>query len=596
MAASTSPTLKLPTAGGQLESYTPRRAAAFAAPDLGVPFTRIAYSAAHVVADPRSHVDPWLDAALDWDATIAYRQRLWSLGLGVAEAMDTAQRGMGLDWPTSLELIRRSLDAARDYPGALVASGCGTDHLVADASTTVDDVIAAYEEQMGAIERHGGRLIVMASRALAKVAKSPADYERVYDRALMQAKQPVILHWLGDMFDPALAGYWGSSDVDTAMTTALGVIAANPGKVDGIKISLLDKGKEIAMRRRLPEGVRMYTGDDFNYAELIAGDGTGAATNQQHSDALLGIFDAIAPAASAALSKLAANDLEGFHAILAPTVPLSRHIFKAPTRFYKTGIVFLAWLNGHQSHFTMVGGQQSARSMLHFAEGLQARRCGRPARATRTRHSAHAPAAGAAWHRGLIAAEQQQLPDRTEPMRDFSADHRWLSINTATLRGAGGLDTIIEACARHGIRAISPWRDQVAAIGLARTAVARYACTAWLCRATAAAACTPATMRQDRVCGAGRQPACHRRGEDARRGLPGARCRRGGGHCRRGTDLGRARQGPDGRPQRRARRHRRHPRIRALGRHAAGHRAAASDVCGRPCLRQHAGTGARPLR
>ena len=299
MAATASPALKLPTAGGRLESYTPRRAAAFAAPDRALPFTRIAYSAAHVVADPRAGIDPWLEAALDWDATIAYRQRLWSLGLGIAEAMDTAQRGMGLDWPTSLELIRRSLDAARDYPGALVASGCGTDHLTADASTTVDDVIAAYEEQMAAIERHGGRLIVMASRALAKVANSPADYERVYDRVLMQAKQPVILHWLGNMFDPALAGYWGNSDVDAAMTTALGVIAANPGKVDGIKISLLDKGKEIAMRRRLPEGVRMYTGDDFNYAELIAGDATGLATNQQHSDALLGIFDAIAPAASA---------------------------------------------------------------------------------------------------------------------------------------------------------------------------------------------------------------------------------------------------------------------------------------------------------
>ncbi|MEP6740318.1 MAG: dihydrodipicolinate synthase family protein [Caldimonas sp.] len=371
MADSSSLTIKLPAADGRIETYALRGTAPFAATTQRKPFTRIAYSAAHVVADPLASVDPWLTAALDWDATIAYRQRLWSLGLGVAEAMDTAQRGMGLDWPTSLELIRRSLDAAKDYPGALVASGCGTDHLAADAATSVDDVIRAYEMQMEAIEAHGGKLIVMASRALSRVAASPADYERVYDRVLMQSRQPVILHWLGDMFDPALAGYWGSSDVDAAMETALGVIAANPGKVDGIKISLLDKDKEIAMRRRLPEGVRMYTGDDFNYAELIAGDGTGAATNQQHSDALLGIFDAIAPAASAALGALADDDLARFHAILAPTVPLSRHIFRAPTRFYKTGIVFLAWINGHQKHFTMVGGQQSARAIGHFAEAFR---------------------------------------------------------------------------------------------------------------------------------------------------------------------------------------------------------------------------------
>ena len=367
MSSVSSLSIRLPADERRLETYTVRGAPLFAATTPAQPFTRIAYSAAHVVADPFAATDPWITASLDWDATIAYRQRLWSLGLGVAEAMDTAQRGMGLDWPTSLELIRRSLDAARDHPGALVASGCGTDHLNADAATTVDDVIRAYEEQMEAIESLGGKLIVMASRALARVATGAADYERVYDRILMQSKQPVILHWLGDMFDPALSGYWGSGDVDTAMATALGVIAANPGKVDGIKISLLDKDKEIAMRRRLPEGVRMYTGDDFNYAELIAGDGVGNATNQRHSDALLGIFDAIAPAASASLAALAAGDVDRFHAILAPTVPLSRHIFQAPTRFYKTGIVFLAWLNGHQSHFAMVGGQQSARSLAHFA-------------------------------------------------------------------------------------------------------------------------------------------------------------------------------------------------------------------------------------
>jgi hypothetical protein len=269
--------LLLPSAdGGKIAAYT-LRGTAPVRPAKGVKFNRIAYSAAHVVADPLAAIDPWLQGAVDWDATIAYRQRLWSLGLGVAEAMDTAQRGMGLDWPTSLELIRRSLDAARDVPGALIASGCGTDHLVLEEVKTVDEVIAGYEQQMAAIEKLGGKLIVMASRALARVATSPADYERVYDRILSQAKQPVVLHWLGGMFDPALSGYWGTADVDAAMDTALGIIAAHPDKVDGIKISLLDKDKEIAMRRRLPAGVRMYTGDDFNYAEL----GPGAHARQE---------------------------------------------------------------------------------------------------------------------------------------------------------------------------------------------------------------------------------------------------------------------------------------------------------------------------
>jgi hypothetical protein len=357
----TTTTIRLPTTKGTLETFQlsaprdfPKR------PSQS--FNRIAYSAAHVVADPRADVDPWLDCAIDWDATIAYRQHLWRLGLGVAEAMDTAQRGMGLDWPTSLELIRRSLDAARDTPGALIASGAGTDHLAPNAATSVDDVVRAYEEQVGAIEQLGGRIILMASRALARVARSAADYERVYDRILSQVREPVIIHWLGDMFDPALAGYWGSADPMAAMEVALGVINANAAKVDGVKISLLDKDKEIAMRRQLKPGVRMYTGDDFNYAELIAGDAVG------HSDALLGIFDAIAPAASAALAALASGDRARFDAILEPTVPLSRHIFKAPTRFYKTGVVFMAYLNGLQDHFVMVGGQHSARSLRHLAE------------------------------------------------------------------------------------------------------------------------------------------------------------------------------------------------------------------------------------
>ena len=358
--------INLPTAAGKLETFVLSEPRAF--PDKAEgSFNRVAFSAAHVVADARAANDPWLDCALDWGATLRYREYLWDLGLGVAEAMDTAQRGMGLDWPTSLELIRRAVKAgkaweARNGRPALIFSGCGTDHLDPASVRSTDEVVRAYLEQMEAIEAAGGRLIVMASRALARVAKSPADYEKVYARVLSQAKEPVIIHWLGEMFDPALAGYWGSGDHMAAMETAVAVINAHAAKVDGVKISLLDKDKEIAMRRRLPKGVRMYTGDDFNYAELIAGD------EQGYSDALLGIFDAIAPAASAALAALAAGDRASFDAILAPTVPLSRHIFEAPTRFYKTGVVFMAWLNGLQDHFVMVGGQQSARSIVHLAE------------------------------------------------------------------------------------------------------------------------------------------------------------------------------------------------------------------------------------
>ena len=356
------PTINLPMGERQLKPYSLH--APLELPARGGPpvFNRVAYSAAHVVADPFSGVNPWLGTALDWDATIEYRRYLWSLGLGVAEAMDTAQRGMGLDWPTSLELIGRSLDAAKDFPGALIASGAGTDHLAAGKQYDVDAVIAAYEQQIDAIEKLGGRIILMASRALAATAAGPDDYARVYDRVLSQVREPVIIHWLGEMFDPALAGYWGSADHWRAMDTLVDVLTRNSAKIDGIKISLLSKEKEIAMRRRLPHGMKMYTGDDFNYAELIAGDEAG------YSDALLGIFDAIAPAASAALSALAKNDTARFHDLLGPTVPLSRHIFQAPTRFYKTGVVFMAWLNGLQDHFVMVGGQQSARSLQHLSE------------------------------------------------------------------------------------------------------------------------------------------------------------------------------------------------------------------------------------
>jgi Protein of unknown function (DUF993) len=355
-------TISLPTKDRKFAPYVTGEPIVFPSKAETQSFNRVAYAAAHVVADPLADNNPWLDASIDWDKTIAFREYLWDLGLGVAESMDTAQRGMGLSWDDARELIRRALEAAKARPGVKIACGVGTDHIAPGPDVTVDDVIRAYEEQIEAVEAMNGRLIVMASRALARAAKSPADYARVYGRILKQVKEPVILHWLGEMFDPALAGYWGSADHMAAMDTCLEIIEANAAKVDGVKISLLSKEKEIAMRRRLPVGVRMYTGDDFNYAELIAGDEEG------YSDALLGIFDAIAPAASAGLARLAKGDIQGFHGVLEPTVPLSRHIFKDPTRFYKTGVVFLAWLNGLQDHFLMIGGQESARSLLHLAE------------------------------------------------------------------------------------------------------------------------------------------------------------------------------------------------------------------------------------
>ncbi|WP_181705135.1 dihydrodipicolinate synthase family protein [Chthonobacter rhizosphaerae] len=354
--------LRLPTADRSIETYTLTGRPPELARRRAADFPRIAYAAAHVVADPLATYDPWLEPAIDWDRTLAFRHRLWDLGLGVAEAMDTAQRGMGLSWTDARDLIRRALAEAKSRDDALIACGAGTDHLAPSPAVTVDDVIRAYEEQVAFVEGHGGRIILMASRALAAAAKGPDDYARVYGRILSQVRQPVIIHWLGEMFDPALAGYWGSADHDAAMDTCLAILTDHAAKVDGIKISLLSKEKEISMRRRLPAGVRMYTGDDFNYAELIRGDKAG------HSDALLGIFDAIAPAASAGLAALGRSDERAFFDILEPTVPLSRHIFRAPTRFYKTGVVFLAWLNGLQDHFVMVGGQESARSVQHLAE------------------------------------------------------------------------------------------------------------------------------------------------------------------------------------------------------------------------------------
>jgi len=324
-------------------------------------WNRIGYAAAHVVCDPLADIDPWIDTAVDWDRTLAYRDYLWSIGLGVAEAMDTAQRGMGLSWDTSLELVQRSMEMAKSG-GHLIASGAGTDHLEITPDLTLDDVIAAYEMQCEAIEATGSRVILMASRALTAVASGPDDYAKVYARVLGGLKQPAILHWLGEMFDPALKGYWGSDDHMTAMSTCLEILKDNASCIDGIKISLLSAEKEIHMRNRLPEGVKMYTGDDFNYPELIQGDEDG------FSHALLGIFDPIAGAAARALSALGAGDNTAYRQAFDPTVPLSRHIFKAPTRYYKTGVVFMAYLNAHQDHFTMVGGQESTRSTLHLAE------------------------------------------------------------------------------------------------------------------------------------------------------------------------------------------------------------------------------------
>ncbi|WOD15543.1 dihydrodipicolinate synthase family protein [Paraburkholderia kirstenboschensis] len=353
-------TIQLPTPAGALERYT---LTGTPLQDIrpAAPFNRMALSAAHVVADPFADVDPSSGGKIDWDKTLDYRRYLAGLGLGIAEAMDTAQRGMGLSWQESLQLIRRTRAELADSR-VPIFNGCGTDHLDPASVDSLDAVVDAYLQQVDAIQTAGGRLILMASRALARVARSPDDYVSVYRRVLAQVDQPVILHWLGDMFDPALARYWGTDDLRAARDVALQVITESAAKVDGIKVSLLDKQREIDMRRLLPAGVKMYTGDDFNYPELIAGD------EQGYSHALLGIFDGIAPAASAALSELAAGRRERFLEILAPTVPLSRHIFRAPTRFYKTGIVFLAFLNGHQSHMTMLAGHQAMRPLPYFVD------------------------------------------------------------------------------------------------------------------------------------------------------------------------------------------------------------------------------------
>nr|WP_308282714.1 DUF993 family protein [Pseudonocardia nigra] len=339
------------------------RAGPLPSPSAVPPRSRVAYAAAHVVADPAGDNAPDAPAVLDWDATLAFRHHLWSHGLGVADAMDTAQRGMGLDWAATAELVRRSAAEAAACGGALV-SGAGTDH-VAPRLGSLDEVVAAYEEQLEVVEGSGSGVVLMASRQLAALAAGPDDYRAVYGRLLAQVRRPVVLHWLGAVFDPQLAGYWGHADPADAVDTVAGLIAEHAGAIDGIKVSVLDAAIEVRLRNALPSGVRLYTGDDFHYPELIRGDDRG------HSDALLGILAAIGPVAAAALRRLDDGDVDGYDALMEPTVALSRHLFSAPTPHYKTGIAFLAWLNGHQPGFTMVGGMQSARSLPHLAQTLR---------------------------------------------------------------------------------------------------------------------------------------------------------------------------------------------------------------------------------
>jgi len=357
------PALNLPTPEGGLAPYrltgtplVPR------APRTA--FTRVAFAAAHVVSDARAERDPWTGRpAVDWEATLRVRHALWDQGLGLAEAMDTAQRGMGVDWETARALIGRTMAEARAHPlRPRVACGAGTDHADPASLTDAAAIEAAYAHQMEAVEAAGGQVILMATRALPALGADAETYAALYGRLIAQTAEPVILHWLGPMFDPALCGYWGADDPEAAAESVLALIRENAAKVDGIKISLLDRRFEERFRARLPAGVKLYTGDDFNYPALIEGDGA------HHSHALLGIFAAIAPAAAQALEALAGGETERYRALMAPTVPLAREIFRAPTQFYKAGIAFLSWLNGAQDAFVMPGGFQSARDITHYAQ------------------------------------------------------------------------------------------------------------------------------------------------------------------------------------------------------------------------------------
>ena len=324
------------------------------------PRSRRVYAAAHIAAAPVTARRE--GAEIDWEATLRFRDHLWAHGFGVAEAMDTAQRGMGLSWEQARELIAGSAGRARQRDGT-IAAGVGTDQLAGGKSYPIARIIAAYEEQLDAVQSAGAGVILMASRALAASARSAQDYLDVYGELLKQAQRPVILHWLGEVFDPALHGYWGSPDFGAAAGTVLELIDRAAGQVDGIKLSVLDGGQEVALRRRLPPGVRLYTGDDFNYASLIRGDADGS-----YSDALLGTFAAITAPAAAALAALDRGDLAGYDAAMEPTVPLSRLIFEPPTYHYKAGVAFLAWLNGLQPQFVMLGGLERRRPAGHLIQ------------------------------------------------------------------------------------------------------------------------------------------------------------------------------------------------------------------------------------
>ena len=352
------PSLRLPTIDGDLVTHDVGEPGSYTRPTAPLE-SRRAFAAAHVVADPLADNTPGTPAAVDWEATMAFRRHLWSWGLPVAEAMDTAQRGMGLDWAATKELITRSLAEAK-AEGGDIACGANTDQ-IEGPEATFDEILAAYREQIELIEEHGGQAVVMASRHLARAARGPDDYGKLYGQILEGVDRPVIIHWLGEMFDPALAGYWGAADLDESSELFVDILAANAGAIDGVKISLLDRERELYLRSRLPDGLRMYTGDDFNFPGLIKGDDDG------YSDAFLGAFDLIAPAASAAVQALDRGDGDAFETILEPTVELSRHVFGAPTFYYKTGVVFMAYLNGHQEHFRMVNGLESARSVTHLS-------------------------------------------------------------------------------------------------------------------------------------------------------------------------------------------------------------------------------------
>lgn len=352
----------LPNASGDLSEYTIVNKTPKNLENTGV-FNRTVYAAAHIVVDGTKDWTPSDNfPAVDWDTTMAYRHHLWKNGFGIAEAMDTAQRGMGIEWQTAQELIKRTLTEMQSVDGATAVFGAGTDQLCVQDSTCLEDIYKAYMVQIETICNHGGTPIIMASRALAKVASSPADYIRMYQRLIDNTDGQVVLHWLGDVFDPALRGYFGSTDIQEAMDTVLEIIHANTDKIEGIKISLLEEKWELALRKKLPVGVKMYTGDDFNYDRMIAGDGT------HYSHALLGIFDAIAPVAGAALSHLAQGETQAYFDTISPTIPLSKKIFESPTPYYKAGVVFIAWLNGHQDNFVMAGGMQSMRSLPHYAD------------------------------------------------------------------------------------------------------------------------------------------------------------------------------------------------------------------------------------